>query len=91
LASAELIYDRSRNDLVLQSPVNEGTSRGHFSPRVTSAANPIGTAIAHLVGSEGTIAMVRGDGTPLLDLKPDRGLLTPIAPPQPGDFQVSDP
>jgi hypothetical protein len=25
------------------------------------------------------------DGTPLLDLKPDRSLFTPIAPPQPGD------
>jgi len=28
---------------------------------------------------------------PLLDLKPDRGLFAPIAPPQPGDFQVGDP
>ena len=55
----------------------------------------MGTAIAHLVGIEGAIVMVRGldclDGTPLLDLKPDRGLFTPIAPPQPGDFQVGDP
>ena len=31
------------------------------------------------------------DGTPVLDLKPDRALFTPIAPPQPGDFQVGDP
>ena len=30
------------------------------------------------------------DGTPLLDLKPDRTLFTPIAPPQPGDFQIGD-
>ena len=28
--------------------------------------------------------------TPLLDLKPDRNLFTPIAPPQPGDFQIGD-
>jgi tRNA (adenine37-N6)-methyltransferase len=31
------------------------------------------------------------DGTPLLDLKPDRALFTPIAPPQMGDYQVGDP
>jgi tRNA (adenine37-N6)-methyltransferase len=30
-------------------------------------------------------------GTPLLDLKSDRTLFTPIAPPQPGDFHVDDP
>jgi tRNA (Thr-GGU) A37 N-methylase len=30
------------------------------------------------------------DGTPLLDLKPDRTLFKPIAPPQPGDFQTGD-
>jgi tRNA (Thr-GGU) A37 N-methylase len=28
------------------------------------------------------------DGTPLIDLKPDRALFTPIAPRQPGDDQV---
>jgi len=27
----------------------------------------------------------------LLDFKPDRTLFTPIAPPQPGDFQIADP
>jgi tRNA (Thr-GGU) A37 N-methylase len=72
-----------------------GTSRGTFSLRPPARPNPIGTAIAHLVGIEGAIVTVRGldclDGTPLLDLKPDRGLFTPIAPPQPGDFQVGDP
>lgn len=39
--------------------------------------------------------MVRGldclDGTPLLDLKPDRNLFKPIAPPQPCDFRVMRP
>jgi len=85
----------SRRDLVLQSPADDGTSRGTFSLRSPARPNPIGTAIAHLVGIEGAIVMVRGldclDGTPLLDLKPDRGLFTPMAPPQPGDFQVGDP
>ena len=67
----------SRRDLILQSPANDGTSRGTFSLRSPARPNPIGTAIAHLVGIEGAIVMVRGldclDGTPLLDLKPDRG------------------
>jgi len=30
------------------------------------------------------------DGTSLLDLKSDQALFTPIALPQPGDFQVRD-
>jgi tRNA (Thr-GGU) A37 N-methylase len=89
LTSAELIYHFSRRDLVLQSPANDGTSRGTFSLRSPARPNPIGTAIAHLVGIEGAIVMVRGldclNGTPRLDLKPDRGLFAPIAPPQPGD------
>lgn len=85
----------SRRDLVMQSPANDGTSRGTFSLRSPARPNPIGTSIAKLVSIEGAIVTVRGldclDGTPLLDLKPDRSLFTPIAPPQPGDFQVGDP
>jgi len=85
----------SRRDLVLQSPANDRTSRGTFSLRSPARPNPIGTAIAHLVGIDGATVMLRGldclDGTPLLDLKPDRTLFTPIAPPQPGDFQKGDP
>jgi hypothetical protein len=54
--------------------------------------NPIGTTIATLVSRDGPVLSVRGldclDGTPLIDLKPDRMLFTPIAPPQPGDFQT---
>ena len=30
------------------------------------------------------------DGTPLIDLKPDRTLFKPLAPAQAGDFQVGD-
>jgi tRNA (adenine37-N6)-methyltransferase len=85
----------SRRDLILQSPASDGTSRGTFSLRSPARPNPIGTSIAELVSIEGPIVRVRGldclDGTPLLDLKPDRGLFTPIAPPQPGDFQIGDP
>jgi tRNA (adenine37-N6)-methyltransferase len=85
----------SRRDLVMQSPASDGTSRGTFSLRSPARPNPIGTAIAHLVAIEGGMVMVRGldclDGTPLLDLKPDRTLFRPIAPPQAGDFQIGDP
>ena len=93
----EVLYwlNLSRRDLVMQSPANDGTSRGTFSLRSPARPNPIGTAIAKLISVEGPIVMVRGldclNGTPLLDLKPDRCLFTPVAPPQPGDFQVGDP
>ncbi len=82
----------SRRDLVRQSPANDGSARGTFSLRSPVRPNPIGTSIVTLVGVEGSTLLVRGldclDGTPLLDLKPDRALFTPIAPPQPGDFEV---
>jgi tRNA-Thr(GGU) m(6)t(6)A37 methyltransferase TsaA len=85
----------SRRDLVMQSPANDGTARGTFSLRSPARPNPIGTSIARLIGIEGATVLVRGldclDGTPLLDLKPDRTLFNPIAPPQAGDFQTGDP
>jgi len=85
----------SRRDLLLQSPANDGTARGTFSLRSPGRPNPIATAIAQLIRIEGATVMVRGfdclDATPLLDLKPDRTLFTPIAPPQPGDFEIGDP
>ena len=85
----------SRRDLVMQSPANDDSARGTFSLRSPARPNPIGTSIARLIGIEGATVLVRGldclDGTPLLDLKPDRTLFTPIAPPQRGDFQVGDP
>ena len=84
----------SRRDLVLQSPANDGTARGTFSLRSPTRPNPIGTSIVRLIGIEGGTVSVRGldcvDETPLLDLKPDRALFTPIAPPQKGDFQIGD-
>ena len=93
----EVIYwlHLSRRDLVRQSPANDGTSRGTFSLRSPARPNPLGTSVARLVGIEGATVLVRGldclDGTPLLDLKPDRAVFSPIAPPQAGDFQVGDP
>jgi tRNA (adenine37-N6)-methyltransferase len=93
----EVLYwlHRSRRDLVLQSPRDDGEVRGTFSLRSPVRPNPIGTSIVKLAGLEGTTLLVRGldclDGTPLLDLKPDRSLFTPLAPPTPGDADVERP
>jgi tRNA-Thr(GGU) m(6)t(6)A37 methyltransferase TsaA len=90
----EVLYwlDRSRRDLVRQSPANDGTTRGTFSLRSPVRPNPIGTSIVALIGVEEGVLHVRGldclDGTPLLDIKPDRRLFTPLAPPQPGDAEI---
>ena len=92
--SVEVLYwlDRSRRDLLRQCPKNDGASRGTFSLRSPVRPNPIGTALATLVGIEGATVSVRGldclDGTPLIDLKPDRCGFTPLAPRQPGDDET---
>jgi tRNA-Thr(GGU) m(6)t(6)A37 methyltransferase TsaA len=90
----EVLYwlHQSRRDLVRQSPANNGETHGTFALRTPVRPNPIGTSIAALVAREGRVLLVRGldclDETPLLDIKPDRTLFTPIAPPQPGDFET---
>jgi tRNA (adenine37-N6)-methyltransferase len=90
----EVLYwlHESRRDLVRQSPANNGETYGTFALRTPVRPNPIGTSIVSLVSRQGPVLQVRGldclDGTPLLDLKPDRSLFTPIAPPQPGDYEV---
>jgi tRNA-Thr(GGU) m(6)t(6)A37 methyltransferase TsaA len=77
----EVLYwlHRSRRDLVRQSPADDGATRGTFALRSPVRPNPIGTSIAKLVRVEGSTLFVQGldclDGTPLLDLKPDRTLL----------------
>jgi tRNA-Thr(GGU) m(6)t(6)A37 methyltransferase TsaA len=92
----EVLYwlDQSRRDLVMQSPASNGEVRGTFSLRSPVRPNPIGSSIVVLERIEGAILSVRGldclDGTPLLDIKPDRTLFKLIAPPQPGDFETDD-
>ena len=92
--SLEVIYwlHQSRRDLVLQSPKNNQKTRGTFSLRSPVRPNPIGTSIVKFVKIEGNVILVRGldclDETPLLDIKPDRCEFTPLAPPQPGDFET---
>lgn len=92
----EVLYwlHESRRDLVRQSPRNDGNTRGTFSLRTPVRPNPIATQIVKLVDVDGPNVLVRGldclDGTPLLDIKPDRTLFTPLAPKQAGDDQVGD-
>ena len=75
--TVEVLYwlDRSRRDLLRQSPKG-GATRGVFALRSPVRPNPIGVSRAALVGIEGATVLVRGldclDGTPLIDLKPDR-------------------
>lgn len=95
-AMLEIFYwlHRSRRDLLLQCPRNDGVPRGTFSLRSPIRPNPIGTSIVRLEGRDGASLLVRGldclDGTPLVDLKPDRSEFIPLAPPKPGDFQVGE-
>jgi tRNA (Thr-GGU) A37 N-methylase len=72
---------------VLQSPRHDGETRGTFALRSPVRPNPIGTVLARIVRVEQDAVIVRGldclDGTPLIDLKPDRCAYSPPAPPKP--------
>lgn len=87
----EVLYwlDRSRRDLVTQSPRSDGRTVGTFSLRSPVRPNPIGTSLVRLVRIDGAEVVVRGldclDGTPLVDIKPDRCAFTPSASPKDGD------
>lgn len=83
----EILYwlDRSRRDLVLQNPKGDGERYfGTFALRSPQRPNPIGTSQVRLIGVKGAVLVVRGldclDGTPLVDIKPDRCEFTPKAP-----------
>ena len=87
--------DKSPRNLVLQTPAHYGVQHGTFALRSPARPNPIAMSVAKLKRIEGMRLYVVGldclDGTPLLDLKPDRSLFTPLAAPQRGDYQVGDP
>ena len=74
----EVLYwlDRSRRDLVRQSPKSDGRTTGTFALRSPVRPNPIGLSRVRLLARRGHVLEVRGldclDGTPLIDLKPDR-------------------
>jgi tRNA-Thr(GGU) m(6)t(6)A37 methyltransferase TsaA len=66
----------ARRDLVLQTPNRTGQTTGTFALRSPVRPNPIASSVVELVAVEGATLQVRGldclDGTPLIDLKPDR-------------------
>ena len=67
---------QARRDLVLQAPFRTGETTGTFALRSPVRPNPIASSVVELVAIEGTTLQVRGldclDGTPLIDLKPER-------------------
>lgn len=88
----EVLYwmHQARRDLILQSPKSNGEAFGTFALRSPVRPNPIATSMVELVAVEDGVLVVRGldcvDGTPLVDLKPDRCAYTPLAPPNPGEL-----
>ncbi|MCE8545396.1 tRNA (N6-threonylcarbamoyladenosine(37)-N6)-methyltransferase TrmO [Ruegeria pomeroyi] len=77
--------DKSRRDLVTQNPKSDGKLFGTFALRSPQRPNPIGLSRVRLERVEGTTLVVRGldclDGTPLIDIKPNRCEFTPkVAP-----------
>lgn len=68
---------RARRDLVLQTPFSTMRTTGTFALRSPVRPNPIASSVAELVAIDGRTLKVRGldclDGTPLIDLKPERG------------------
>ncbi|WP_298985828.1 tRNA (N6-threonylcarbamoyladenosine(37)-N6)-methyltransferase TrmO [uncultured Roseibium sp.] len=85
----EILYwlDRARRDLVVQNPGHSDSVFGTFALRSPVRPNPIGMVLAKLVSVDGATLVVRGldclNGTPLLDLKPDRCAFSPKASPKP--------
>lgn len=67
---------QARRDLVLQTPFRTGQTTGSFALRSPVRPNPIASSVVDLVAVDGTTLHVRGldclDGTPLIDLKPER-------------------
>lgn len=81
----ELLYwfHLSRRDVVIQNPAHDGKTFGTFALRSPLRPNPIATSLVRLERIDGPTLFVRGldcvDGTPLLDIKPDRCAFTPKA------------
>ncbi|MCB1492570.1 MAG: tRNA (N6-threonylcarbamoyladenosine(37)-N6)-methyltransferase TrmO [Rhodobiaceae bacterium] len=74
----EILYwlNQARRDLVLQKPSFRDYAAGTFALRSPNRPNPIGLSQVKLVSVEPNAVIVRGldclDGTPLVDVKPDR-------------------
>lgn len=65
-----------RRDLVRQVPRSSGRPMGTFALRSPMRPNPIASSVVRLVAREGSTLIVAGldcvDGTPLIDIKPER-------------------
>ncbi len=72
----------ARRDLVLQNPKRDGNTLGTFALRSPVRPNPIGISPVKLVEINGATLFVRGldclDETPLIDIKPNRCVYTPV-------------
>jgi len=85
----EVVYwmHLSRRDLVRQSPRTDGTTTGTFALRSPVRPNPLAISLVELERVQGASLFVRGldcvDGTPLIDIKPDRCAHSPTAQAQP--------
>ena len=66
--------DRSRRDVIVQTPSHKAGPHGVFSLRSPVRPNPIGLAVVEVLGRAGNRITIRAtdcaDGTPLIDLKP---------------------
>jgi tRNA-Thr(GGU) m(6)t(6)A37 methyltransferase TsaA len=84
-AHLDLLYwmHRARRDLVTQTP-RGGEPLGTFALRSPVRPNPIALSRVALLGVEPGALIVRGldclDGTPLLDIKPNRCQHSPAVP-----------
>jgi tRNA-Thr(GGU) m(6)t(6)A37 methyltransferase TsaA len=80
-ARIQVLYwmHEARRDLVLQTPSGSGVSSGTFALRSPLRPNPIASSVVVVVERSGSVLKVRGldcmDGTPLIDLKPDRSAI----------------
>jgi hypothetical protein len=71
---------RARRDLELQTLFATTQTTGTFALRSPVRPNPIASSIVELLAIGGTTLQVRGldclNGTPLIDLKPERGAVS---------------
>jgi tRNA-Thr(GGU) m(6)t(6)A37 methyltransferase TsaA len=87
---AEVLYwmHLARRDLIVQNPKSDGRLIGTFALRSPVRPNPVALSRVEIVAVEDGAVLVRGldcvDGTPLIDIKPDRCAFTPQAAPKPG-------
>jgi tRNA-Thr(GGU) m(6)t(6)A37 methyltransferase TsaA len=75
---AQVLYwmHQARRDLVLQSPRSDGQATGTFALRSPNRPNPVASSLVEIMSVGPDHVIVRGldciDGTPLVDLKPER-------------------